>query len=297
MNKFKQDLGCIDRVIEESISLYKQEIFWDNLSSSMSPLTDILNETNMSVSSISFSVNSHELEQILAISEKVDILDLDASLSKFLRECYSIREKIRDYVRFSFGRHFICTSSPSVEYCLLLINDELIKNFKETFATSSTSSSVTPSSLLSSQASSLTLKDETFSRLTQKRSNVNAAENSELKSFVLLKFDMVNQMSHIIQVNRVKVSANEPQGSKSSQSQLQTSATILAKRASTTETLSSSQLASLVSSSIEHSSLSSSLKNVALVTSAHTGVKSHKYLNFAINTLMYVLWESVVSSS
>jgi hypothetical protein len=280
LNKFKQDLNCIDRVIEDSISLYKQELFWDNLSSSMSPL-DFLNE-NLT---ISFSVKTEELEQILSISEKIDILELDPSLSRFLQECYSVKEKIREYISFSFGRHFIYTSSNSVDYCLLLINDELIKKFRQTFATSSS----TPT-LVSSQSSSLTLNDE---QNQPQKKNTNTTDALELKSFVLLKFDKINRKAFLTQVNRVKVSAKD-QMRPSSQNQILTQQIPLAKRSSTTDTISS-----IHSSSTDHLSLSSSLKNLVSApnNSANNVLKSHKYLNFTINTLMYVLWESIISSS
>lgn len=290
LNKFKQDLNCIDRVIEESISLYKQELFWDNLSSSMSPLTDFLNENlNMNSPSISFSVKTEELEQILAISEKIDILDLDPNLTRFLQECYSVKEKIREYISFSFGRHFIFTSSANVEYCLLLINDELIKKFRQTFATSSS----TPT-LISSQCSSFTLNEE---QTQSQKKNVNTIDTTELKSFVLLKFDKIYKKAFIIQVNRVKVSNKDQNHNRnSSQVQVPLQPNFLNKRSSTTDTISS-----IHSSSSEQPVLSSSLKNLVSIPSNssvfNSALKSHKFLNFTINTLMYVLWESIISLS
>ena len=290
LNKFKQDLNCIDRVIEESISLYKQEIFWDNLSSSMSPLTDFLNEnsnTNLNTPSISFSVKTEELEQILAISERIDILELDPKLARFLQECYSIKEKIREYISFSFGRHFIYTSSANVEYCLLLINDELIRKFRQTFKTSSS----TPA-FISSQSSSLTLNEE---HVNPQKKNANNIENTELKSFVLLKFDKINKKTCITQVNRVKVSGKDQKNQTSLQVQMPAQPAFLNKRSSTTDTISSIQ-----SSSTEQPILSSSLKNLVssnIKSEFNSVLKSHKFLNFTINTLMYVLWESIISSS
>jgi len=210
---------------------------------------------------------------------------LDPSLSRFLQECYSVKEKIREYISFSFGRHFIYTSSSSVEYCLLLINDELIKKFRQTFATSSS----TPT-LVSSQSSSLTLNEE---QNQPQKKNTSTTDTLELKSFVLLKFDKINQKAFLTQVNRVKVSAKD-QLRPSSQNQIPTQQIPLAKRSSTTDTISS-----IHSSSTDHLSLSSSLKNLVSASnnSANNLLKSHKYLNFTINTLMYVLWESIMSSS
>jgi hypothetical protein len=313
LNKFNEDLHCIDRVIENSISLYKQEIFWDNLSSSMSPLTDILNENlsnMMSSASISFSVNSQELEQILAISEKVNILDLDANLADFLNECYTIKDKIRDYIRFSFGRHFIFTSCENVEYCILLINDELIRKFRQTFSTSSS----TPTNTMS-QSSSFTLNEgqpgslQSHGVSSQKKSSNSISESGELKSFVLLKFDKVAKKACLIQVNRVKVLQKKDTSSKR-QNQVAPK-NLVTKRSSTTDTISIIQQSSNPSNvASEHHSattvpiLSSSLKDPissmmqsSISGSLNTGsVKTHKYLSFTVNTLMYVLWESIFSS-
>lgn len=137
VNTLSNDLDYINKVIEESINLYKQEIFWDNLTLSMYSIHNMLNENvnNMTITSttslpIVFSVNSDELEQILHISQKVDILDLDPSLHSLLRSCFQIKEKIKNHLKFSFGRHYIYTQSNAVEYCILLINDELVRNFR-----------------------------------------------------------------------------------------------------------------------------------------------------------------------
>ena len=135
------DLDYINKVVEESINLYKQEIFWDNLTLSMNSIQNILNETvnSLTVTSTSssnsmlpivFSVNSDELEQILHISQKFDILDLDPSLHSLLHSCYQIKDKIKNHLKFSFGRHYIYTQSSRIEYCILLINDDLIFNFR-----------------------------------------------------------------------------------------------------------------------------------------------------------------------
>jgi hypothetical protein len=45
VNQFDQDLLFIDKMVEESINVYKLETFWDNLVISMSSITDYLNET------------------------------------------------------------------------------------------------------------------------------------------------------------------------------------------------------------------------------------------------------------
>ena len=45
LNQFDQDLLFIDKMVEESINVYKLETFWDNLMISMSSITDYLNET------------------------------------------------------------------------------------------------------------------------------------------------------------------------------------------------------------------------------------------------------------
>ena len=263
MKKFNEDLSYIEKVIEQSLSLYKQEIFWDNLTSSITSLNNFLNENNNTSLinyPIVFTVNSDELEQILSISQKIDILELDTSLGSFLEQCYSIKEKIRTYLKFSFGRHFIYTSSDTNEYCLLLINDELIRNFKHT-PTSSTTSSESGSAQL-------------------KSSN----ETAELKSFILLKFDKVAKTTQILQVNRVKSSAKDASQAQDSVKPPQQIS--FAKRSSTTDNLQTSPNVELASS------LRSDTTSCANFNSL-TGVKTHKHLSFTINTLMYVLWESL----
>jgi hypothetical protein len=137
VNAISSDLEYINKVIEESINAYKMEIFWDNLTSSMYSIKSMLNDDKPSSSAssptsppISFEVNSDELEQILNISQKINILELDPSLDSLMNSCYLIRDKIKDHLAPAFGRHYIFTQSNTVEYAILLINDELIRNFR-----------------------------------------------------------------------------------------------------------------------------------------------------------------------
>ena len=202
-NLFDQDLLFIDKMVEESINVYKQETFWDNLMISMSSITDYLNETSANTIPIMFDIECGELEQILDHSQRIDALELDPSLNSFLQECYSIKDKIRNTFEFSFGRHFIFTSSDSVDYCLLLINDNLIKKFRYTVS-SGGSQSVINDRILQSNASSPSSSSSSNSSTT-KVSSSSSDNNSDrqLNSFILIKFDKVNKMTHLWQINRI----------------------------------------------------------------------------------------------
>ena len=88
---------------------------------------------------------------------------------------------------------FIFTSSETIDYCLLLINDELIKNFRH-----SESSALSPLNLNSG------LSNDSFHFQNQDNIPFNDSSNQQLNSFVLLKFDKKNEMAHLLQVNRIK---------------------------------------------------------------------------------------------
>jgi hypothetical protein len=252
MQSLNDDLITINKVIENSTNLYKQEIFWDNLSSSLSSIRTILNENSSTNSdntpsiysnfSIVFSVNSQELEQILSISNILNVLEFDSSLEKLLAQCYSIKEKIKTYLKFSFGRHFMFTASESIEYCLLLINDDLVKNFR--FNSTSKSPSKSVSSSTCEQA------------------------YSKLNSFILLKFDNLKQKLHLLKISRIN----------SNTVQQQQTAYESKKRLSITEQ-----------------------KNSTLDSSSNEALNSlddpFSHLNFTVNTLLYILWESLFFTS
>jgi hypothetical protein len=160
-------------------------------------------------------------------------------LDKLLAQCFMIKEKIKTYLKFSFGRHYMFTASESIEYCLLLINDDLVKNFR--FNSTSKSPSKSVSSSTCEQA------------------------YSKLNSFILLKFDNLNQKLHLLQISRVNT--NTSQASYESK-----------KRLSISEQ-----------------------KNSTLDSSSNEALNSlddpFSHLNFTVNTLIYILWESLFFTS
>lgn len=191
----KEDLLFLDKMIEESISVYKQEIFWDNLVISMTSLSSLLSDEKSHMP-IVFAIQSEELEQILETSEKIDALKLDPNLNIFLRQCFTIKDKIRSYFEFHFGRHFIHTSSEMYDYCLLLINDDLINKFG-----CSSSSSIKP-----------TVTNERRDSCPNTSHPSSPQKNEKhLDSFVLLKFNLGEKNTDLWQVNRVKGSAKVPE--------------------------------------------------------------------------------------
>ena len=97
--KLNEDCKFLEKIIEESVSAYKREIFWDNLIISMSPLSNFFDEEKSHMP-IVFAIQSEELEQILESSEKIDALHKDPSLSEFLDQCYRVKNKIRTYFEF-----------------------------------------------------------------------------------------------------------------------------------------------------------------------------------------------------
>lgn len=179
-------------MIEESISMYKQEIFWENLAISMSSLSNLLNEEKSHLP-IVFEIQSEELEQILDTSEKIDAIDLDPTLTEFFKQCFTIKEKIRSYFEFSFGRHFIFTSSDSFDYCLLLVNDDLINKFG------------------CSSSSSIKHKVSNEKSESSHASYSTSSEEKKLYSFVLLKFDKKEKTTQLLQVERVHHSCYQNQ--------------------------------------------------------------------------------------
>ena len=130
-------------------------------------------------------VNTDELEKVIAASNKIDIIDLDKSLIYFLFQCFQIREGVKNYLKFALGRYLIQTESELAEYCLMLINDDLIENFKYKDGISSSGGN---------DGSSAVTVD-----------NINEA--NDIKSFILLKFDKVNKNTKLLQINRVKLSS------------------------------------------------------------------------------------------
>ena len=253
-DKLNADLSFLDKIIEESISSYKQEIFWDNLVISMSSLSNWLNEAHANMP-IVFAIQSEELEQILDSSEKIDALELDPALGTFLAQCFSVKEKIQSYFRFNFGRHFIFTASPEFDYCLLLLNDDLLKNFGCSSSSSCLKSSV-------SRSDSITTATNTL--------NAEPA-SQKLESFVLLKFDKKRQTSHLWQVNRVDQKANQQKNTSMSLA----SAVRIASDNNT----------SLLGDT------ASSFKKEQFYMNKSAG--SNRYLSFVVNNLMYVIWETL----
>ncbi len=98
-SRLGKDCKFLEKIIEESVSAYKREIFWENLVKSMSPLSNLFDEEKSHMP-IVFAIQSEELEQILECSEKVDALSKDGSLVEFLDQCYAVKDKIRSYFEF-----------------------------------------------------------------------------------------------------------------------------------------------------------------------------------------------------
>ncbi|RNA30625.1 SZT2-like isoform X1, partial [Brachionus plicatilis] len=161
MNGLNNDLEFINKVIEESVSMHRQKVFWDNLALSMNVNKGELKNL--------IEISEGELEQILNISERVNVLELDPDLDEFLKQCYQIKEKIKDYFRLELSRNFIYTESDTIEYCLLIVTDSLISSFK-----------------------------------SDQGQEQNGSESS-LRSFVLVKFDKIKCITELFQVNRVKI--------------------------------------------------------------------------------------------
>ena len=313
MKRFNQELAYINRVIERSINLYKQEIFWDNLSLSIAAFRRMLNtntntptanttttnNNNSNSSESIFTVNSDELEQIMRISQKVDILDLDANLAPFFRQCFAIREKIRAYLSFSLGRHCIyvgASSSGTYEYCLLLLNDELLNNFRHSessaltpLASSSTSATSSQTTQQPPQQQQHQQQQQQDSSSTTASSTSSSSSSNELKSFILIKFNKKLSSMQLLQVNRVKGSSNNNNnngggGAAAAQGKLG------AAPAMDKDAWSRRPSAATI---VEHSAAEGSSTTALNATSCRT----HRYFKFTINLLMYVLWESLFYSS
>lgn len=166
--KFDQDLNYIYRIIDESISLYKQNLFWANLKTSNESMYNF-DSNDMSTSNMMpLVINVEELEQVLSCSYIIDILDLDPSLAYFLSQCYSIRSKIHEHLKQLLGRYLISTESNMIEYHMLLINDDLIEKFK--------------------------IKGMIGSSRRE--------FNRDINSFILVKFDQSNMSTQVLQVNK-----------------------------------------------------------------------------------------------
>jgi len=97
--RLSKDCRFLEKIIEESVSAYKREIFWDNLVKSMSPLSSLFDE-DKSHMPVVFAIQSEELEQILECSDKIDALNKDEFLGEFLSQCYAVKDKIRSYFEF-----------------------------------------------------------------------------------------------------------------------------------------------------------------------------------------------------
>jgi hypothetical protein len=117
-DNINQDLQYINKIIEESISLYKQDIFWENLKSSTQALYNLVSGSSKPNQSPTggggqlntlapLVINTDELEQVLAASNKINIVDLDRSLVYFLSQCFIIRENIKQYLKQSLGRYLV----------------------------------------------------------------------------------------------------------------------------------------------------------------------------------------------
>lgn len=253
-------------MIEESISVYKQDIFWDNLIISMPSSSNLLNEDHMSI--IPFALQSEELEQILESSQKIDALNLDPSLSVFLHQCFTIKDKIREYFALSFGRYYIFTSSETFDYCLLLINDDLINKF----GCSSSSNLPSKTGPLSERRDSVTNIGMSTSPKKSER---------QLDSFVLLKFNKKTRETDLWQVNRVQQNAN-----KKPNSQVVAGGLSRGFDGGSGATLSGAGVSESVSNSFKNDKfyVAANLERV---------MGSNKYLSFVVNNLMYVLWESL----
>ena len=126
--KILNDLGLVKQIIEDSINIYKREIFWDNLIIAIQHTP--LQQTNTSLYSIEFE----ELEYILKNSYKINALELQSMYSRSLKtlfeQGYSIKEKICGYLQSTFGKHYIFVSSPKYDYCLLILTKSLISKIK-----------------------------------------------------------------------------------------------------------------------------------------------------------------------
>ena len=161
MNSLNNDLEFINRVIEESLSMHRQNVFWDNLALSMnSEKSELKNK---------IEISDTELEKVLSISETINVLELDPDLNEFMKQCFQVKENIKDFFRLELSRNFIYSESDSTEYCLIIVTDSLIKRFNKEY------------------------KDDK-----------NGSENY-LNSFILVKFDKIRENTELFQVNRVKI--------------------------------------------------------------------------------------------
>jgi hypothetical protein len=208
-------------------------------------------------------VNTDELEQVLSASTKINMAEVDKSLAYFLRQCFSIRESIKQFLKQSLGRYLVYAESDVAEYCLLLINDELIKSFKVNSrvggaggnglsglnavggggSATSSSSSISAGEVSSSSSSSL-------ATTTQQQQ-----QQLEIKSFILVKFDKPGKNTTLLQVNRVKVARADELREESSGS--------------------------------------------GETDSSHFGAKSsinRLHLNFTMNLLSFAFWESIFAT-
>lgn len=183
----------------------------------------------------------------------------------------------------SFGRHFIFTSSENCDYCLLLINDNLIKKFRYTVSSSSSSSQQQPISLLvssvtsdrtlhaslsASSSNSTSSSSNSSTTKASSSSNENNNTDKQLNSFILLKFDKINKMSHLWQINRIVQPSNP---------------------VNEMDATYSSGSSALSTTTVPGSNVAATTKSLK--------IGSNKYLSFAINNLMFVLWEGLFSIS
>lgn len=143
-------------------------------------------------------------------------------------------------------------------------------------------------------------------------------DERKLKSFILLEFDLQAETSRLFQVNRVKSeqATTKPQQETGSlqhqQQQQQQSSRNLTKRSTTIDAIASPNFgeAPIVSGGAggpTSGNLASSLKSeMQLVgpgmshaaSSDQFNIKPiHRYLSFAVNVLIYVLWDSLFDTS
>ncbi len=282
--RIESDLSFINRIIEESFRLYKQEIFWENLKFSIQSLQTILDEGLSSAiqpqspnpkmqsggglisnsNKMPLIINTEELEQVLATSNKIDILDLDKSLWKFFNQCYEIKDRIVNNLKFSLGRYLIYTESESIEYCILLINDDLIKNFR--FNKKSNPINNDEEQQKQQQNKNLSQRSEQLDEISS--NSINNHHHQDLKSFILLKFDKLNSKSQLMQINRIKVSSTRDNSPGKEQQQHQAA-----------------------DSQLNQPSLVAD--NSTSISNNHKVSKTSRYLSFCVNLLMFACYETI----
>jgi hypothetical protein len=175
--KLEHHLSTINQMIEDALSIYKREIFWDNLtlaleSSQSSPTPSVTTTTSATHLFNCFSIQHQELEYILYNSYKINAVDLDQNLAPFLKQIFKLKDKIVAYFQQNFDKFFFYVQSNHNDYCILLLSNGLMS----------------------------TLNDQ-----IQSNSRVTSDEK-DLNTFILIKFDKVNKVAELLKVNRLEQS-------------------------------------------------------------------------------------------